>query len=549
MMSMQRSGPAIGSIVAGRYRIEAELGRGGHGVVYRATQQPLGHEIALKMLLPEAILAEGSVERFMREAALAQKLTHPNTVRLFDFGQTEQGLPFIVWELLRGRTLDQEIARGPFTAQRTARVATQVLKSLMEAHACGIVHRDIKPQNVFLGDHPGETDFVKVLDFGVATTLPGAGGGPPVTRSGQMIGTPNYMAPEQVNGGLLSPRTDLYALGLVMAEALSGYCVVNDTSPVKVWMMQASPSPVALPQIVSHSILGAVIVRATRKNPEERYASAEEMLVDLDRSMHAATAATDPLQKPLHPTMPLGGAHPSAPTAPAQMFPQATPNPTPLAGPQQPYDSTMRSPGQPTPLQNASATSAPPLTPSPYTPPPAPTPIPSQMVASQQTSTLSGLIVVAIIGLFIVILGLAGIVGFFLYRAASATANFPTNRPVATSSGGKGSSVHMNAGSLKKVDRAYALARVKADGWSIMSDSQTKPTPGFDVVTIMVSRAPHGGSIQIYNYDSPSVADQTEEALLKTPDSALARDGTKIVFVAIFGSHAASVELLTTLVN
>ena len=165
---------AAGHLVAGRYELAELLGEGGHGAVYRALQKPLGREVAIKMILAEAVLADGMLERFTREASLLQRLEHPNTVRIFDFGTTDHGLPFIVFELLRGRTLEQEIARGTLTTTRVGRVASQVLKSLMEAHALGIVHRDIKPSNILLSDHSGERDFVKVLDFGVARdTEPG----------------------------------------------------------------------------------------------------------------------------------------------------------------------------------------------------------------------------------------------------------------------------------------------------------------------------------------------------------------------------------------
>ena len=503
---MQSSSPPKGALVAGRYRIDAELGRGGHGVVFRATQQPLGHEVALKMLLPEAVLAEGSVARFMREAALAQRLEHPNTVRLFDFGQTEQGLPFIVWELLRGRTLEQEIARAPLDARRVSRVAAQVLKSLMEAHARGIVHRDIKPQNVFLCDHAGETDFVKVLDFGVATTLPGTTQGPPVTRSGQLIGTPNYMAPEQVNGAPLSPRTDLYALGLVMAEALSGTCVIEDTSPIKVWMMQASAAPVPLPQVVSHSILGAVITRATRKPAHERYASAEEMLVDLERAMSAATAATDPFQRPLSPTMPI-----TAPPPPVLSGPPATPH----------------------------ALSHPAVMPA------APTPTPMTL---QAASTMSGLLVATLVGTLIAILGLVAVVALLLFRGAS-TKQPTFEGTTTTTTIGTGSGNGVQAGALSHVTKERALDRIKSAGWTIVTVNDNHSAPGFSITTISVARRPSGGTVQVYDYEGLTTAALTEDGLKKTADSAVARDGGKIVYVVIFGDRAASTELLNTLIR
>lgn len=155
-----------GTIIADRYEVVELLGMGGHGAVYRALQRPLGREVALKTILVEALAGDGALERFTREAKVVQGLEHPNTVRLFDFGVTAAGMPFSVFELLRGVTLEHEIRRGPLAPDRVGRIAAQVLRSLVEAHAKGIVHRDIKPSNVLLLNSFGERDFVKLLDFG-----------------------------------------------------------------------------------------------------------------------------------------------------------------------------------------------------------------------------------------------------------------------------------------------------------------------------------------------------------------------------------------------
>ncbi len=342
--------------MGGRYRLGAQLGRGGHGVVYQATQLPLGHEVAIKMLLAEAVLTEGSVERFVREAKLAQQLTHPNTIRLMDFGQTEEGLPFIVWELLRGRTLAQAIAKSPVHAERTARIAVQVLRSLQEAHARGIVHRDIKPENIFLTDHAGAQDFVKVLDFGVARPIDNDDGMRKITRFGQMIGTPSYMSPEQVRGEELGPATDLYALGLVMAEAVSGACIVQGDSAIRVWTWQASDDPVLLPAVVGDSPLGAVITRATRKPIAERYASSEEMLADLARALAPYEAGSAPTERNIPPesrprrTARLGNAPAFQSTPPPQLVGSAPP-PALAAPPPQATLPVVAHPGQSLALQ------------------------------------------------------------------------------------------------------------------------------------------------------------------------------------------------------
>jgi serine/threonine-protein kinase len=272
-----------GATVAGRYRIENLLGEGGYGAVYEATQLNLGRRVALKLMHPSVVAQPEALARFEREVQLAQQLSHPNVVRLFDFGSAEAlwpggpPVPFIVFELLVGRSLDREIAvSGPLPVARVARIAQQVLKALMEAHGLGIVHRDIKPANIFLADFAGEPDFVKVLDFGIA--IAPHGGGPGLTREGLSVGTPAYMAPEQVLDRPVDGRTDLYALGLVMAEMLCGEPVFRGTTAMQVALMQADDKPAPLPQSALASSLGPVIARATQKDPSRRFSSASEML-------------------------------------------------------------------------------------------------------------------------------------------------------------------------------------------------------------------------------------------------------------------------------
>jgi Protein kinase domain len=286
-----------GTIVGGRYRIEALLGQGGFGAVFLATQLNLDRPVALKALLPEALDAEG-LGRFQREAAIVQRLSHPNVVRLLDFGVAASAEPFLVFELLEGQTLEQAIrAGGPMPVARVARVATQILKALMEAHSLGIVHRDIKPANVFLCNFQGEPDFVKLLDFGIAK---GREAGT-LTQRGGVIGTPAYMAPEQVNGGDASFATDLYALGLTMEEALTGRPVFAGASLVDIIREHVSPNPVPHAPAAMASPLGPILHRATQKAAERRHPSAAEMLVHVEAAMSfARTGAFPAPQTPGH---------------------------------------------------------------------------------------------------------------------------------------------------------------------------------------------------------------------------------------------------------
>jgi serine/threonine-protein kinase len=264
-----------GTLIGGRYRVEEPLGQGGYGAVFRATQLNLDRPVAIKLLLGEAH-GEDATERFRREAETLQQLEHPNIVRLLDFGVGEGGAPYLVFELLLGQTLDQLIrAEGPLPASRVARVAEQVLKALMEAHARGFVHRDIKPANIFLSNFQGEPDFVKVLDFGIAKGAHTRA----LTGQGMVVGTLPYMSPEQLGApGEIGSATDLFALGLTMAEALTGEPVYKDVLLPQLIESHRGPDPVLFPPVVLASPLAQVIQRACQKHPELRHANAKEML-------------------------------------------------------------------------------------------------------------------------------------------------------------------------------------------------------------------------------------------------------------------------------
>lgn len=224
---------------------------------------------------------------------MAQKLEHPNTVRIYEYGLSDDGLPYIAFQLLRGRPLDRVIAEeAPLSPERVARITRQTLNSLMEAHELGIVHRDIKPENIVLSDFQGELDFVKVLDFGVAKSVLDSStqSGHALTARGEVLGTPRYMAPEQVRGEAVSPASDLYALGLIMGEMLTGHPVVDGSSIVEVCDIQLSDAPLPLDAAIMSSPLAKVIATATQKNREDRYSFAGEMLADIDHALNSQPA-------------------------------------------------------------------------------------------------------------------------------------------------------------------------------------------------------------------------------------------------------------------
>lgn len=223
-MSKGSTGQAalVGRVLDGKYRLEERLASGGQGAVYRAAHVETGGLVAIKVLRLVADDHEKMLKRFRLEAANTHRLRHPNTVRVFDFGQealgaTGEELPYLVMEYLEGRPLSAAMKEGPMPVERVVHVARQVLKALGEAHDQKVIHRDIKPRNILLVDHFGETDYVKVLDFGISRCLEGDG-----ASTAGSIGTPRYMAPEQFLNVPVDARTDLYALGVTMYEMLTG---------------------------------------------------------------------------------------------------------------------------------------------------------------------------------------------------------------------------------------------------------------------------------------------------------------------------------------
>lgn len=286
-----------GQVIAGRYKLAEVLGKGGFGTVFRATHLELERDVALKIPHHEAASSRTAVKRFLREAKLALQLEHPNTVRTYDFGQLESGFHYIAYQLLRGRSLEDRLTEiGALGQTRTIHIGRQVLSSLSEAHQLGIVHRDIKPGNVFLMEFQGQPDFVKVLDFGLAKPVGPDMAESVVTGKGVIVGTPAYMSPEQIRLEPISFATDIYALGLMMSEMLTGREVFVGSSPLVILAKHILDEPAPLPDSVLMSELGPIIVKATHKSPDHRYQDATEML--------GALQAIDPAPEPLAPIRP-----------------------------------------------------------------------------------------------------------------------------------------------------------------------------------------------------------------------------------------------------
>ena len=276
--------PEEGELVAGRFRIVDLLGSGGFGTVYRAIQENVGRDVALKFLTPGVAKDPVNVERFRREAYHVSQLRHPNTITLYDYGQTEEGLIYMVMELLEGVSLADTVQDdGAIEWPRAGHIFIQVLKSLSEAHQRGLVHRDLKPENIFLCELFGEQDYVKVLDFGVAKMTmmddeDESEAEAKLTKAGRIFGTPMYMAPEQACAEPITPATDVYALGLLIFEMLTGLPPVTGRNRMDVIHKQIRDEVPELTKELQGTHLGKFIRKATEKKPSARYLDAAEML-------------------------------------------------------------------------------------------------------------------------------------------------------------------------------------------------------------------------------------------------------------------------------
>ncbi|MEA2172498.1 MAG: eukaryotic-like serine/threonine-protein kinase [Blastocatellia bacterium] len=276
----------VPQIIAGRFRIEREIGTGGMGTVYRATHLGLERPVAVKIIKPEFASDPDVTERFMREARTMARLRHPHAAFIFDAGNLPDGRHFIVMEFVEGETLsDVLVKEGRFTPQRAVRIASDICDVLAEAHRLGIVHRDLKPSNIMLNERG-----VCVLDFGVAKVLATSADATAThatTGSGIIIGTPRYMSPEQCLGQSIGARSDLYSLGVLVYEMLAGRPPFVDLLSSAVLIKQATAPPPPLPQVcegVSRSLAIAVHTLLA-KRPEDRPRTADDARAMLEKSI------------------------------------------------------------------------------------------------------------------------------------------------------------------------------------------------------------------------------------------------------------------------
>jgi serine/threonine protein kinase len=290
--------PLVGKTLSNRFHIVERIATGGMGAVYKAEQIPLGREVAIKVLEQRTSVVDDDAtfkQRFFLEAAAAAKLKHPNTITVHDYGQTDDGMYFIAMEYIEGMTLERRLKKqGPLTPAQTLHVALQICSSLREAHERGLVHRDMKPGNVMFAPRSRDPFFVKVLDFGLVKNVSGGKDDPSLTQGGVVMGSPRYMAPEQVRSLRVDHRTDIYSLGATLYHMLAGSPPFAMGKPFDAMAAHVSmpvpPLKETWPDCPAGPNLEALVMRCMAKSPEQRFQSMDELMDALHACLEEAGA-------------------------------------------------------------------------------------------------------------------------------------------------------------------------------------------------------------------------------------------------------------------
>ena len=281
---MAAQDPNIGrDLLDGQFQILQKIGSGGMGSVYKAAQPAMNRMVAVKILHPKLTNRKDLVSRFRREARAMSHLTHPNTVKVFLYGDLDDGSLYIVMEYLEGRNLNQVVRKeGPMACERAVPVLIQVCGALQEAHLQGIIHRDLKPENIFLSTNGGLRDYPKVLDFGLAkvTERELRPGSIMLTQEGMVFGTPEFMSPEQAQGKPLDARSDIYSLAVILYEVVTGKLPFDARTPMEYIQMHVTRPPIPIDERVPGRRFpdgfDAMLRKALEKRPEDRYSSAAD---------------------------------------------------------------------------------------------------------------------------------------------------------------------------------------------------------------------------------------------------------------------------------
>ncbi|HEY5922586.1 MAG TPA: protein kinase [Kofleriaceae bacterium] len=296
------------TVLNNRFKVESKIGEGGFGAVYRGVQLATGRKVALKLLHPEMTKDENLVARFRREGMVLCNLRDAHTITTYDFDQTPDGTLYIAMELLEGKSLHQVFhEQAPLDWKRMFKILIEMCSSLAEAHAQGIVHRDLKPENVYLESRPGNPEFVKILDFGIAKVMRGDSidpQSPQLTATGQTLGTLEYMSPEQLMGKPLDGRSDVYALGVVAYEMITGRLPFPDAKgPAGLITAQLKQTPASPSQANAKANLPGmadrVILKCLEKDKNNRYADVTQLAHALQEVLDSAREQSNPLATPL----------------------------------------------------------------------------------------------------------------------------------------------------------------------------------------------------------------------------------------------------------
>ena len=271
--------PSLGKVIAGRYRLEARVGEGGMGVVYRARHVLIDRVVAVKLIRPD-LRGETHLRAWMlREARAANRVDHAHIIDIHDIGETDDGELYLVMEYLVGTALSAELARGPMPIQRGVDILEQMCAALARAHDLGVVHRDLKSDNILLTSRGGRKDFVKILDFGLAALAHD----PRLAPKGAVFGTPEYMSPEQARGEQAGPQSDLYALGILFYEMLAGQLPFRSNDRETLLEMQrtaVAPRP-SLTRKDCHPVAERIVLKLLEKDPRKRFRDGHHLLEEL----------------------------------------------------------------------------------------------------------------------------------------------------------------------------------------------------------------------------------------------------------------------------
>jgi serine/threonine-protein kinase len=304
LRSQESSADLVGAVVADRYLILSQLGEGGMGRVYLAEHVKMGRKSALKVLHPSLMKDISAVSRFNREAANASRISHPNVAAIYDFGETPDGMVYLAMEYVEGpslTSLTEQLTGGTMPMARAADIIRQAADALGAAHDMGIVHRDLKPDNIMVARTRDGADWVKVVDFGIAKAAGAGAESQKVTKTGHVIGTPDYMSPEQLAGDTLDGRSDIYALGLVAYNLLTGKLPFPSDSQQESMIMRLTEKPQTLassrPDITWSADVQAVMDKVLERDADARYRTAPEFGRELVKAVSKLPAGQAARQK------------------------------------------------------------------------------------------------------------------------------------------------------------------------------------------------------------------------------------------------------------